>query len=195
MQLIKAEPRIEPLVVAVGTISAPERSTEILPEAVAEIVVGQMLSSKAASSIYQKMKSARDVEGCSTVCELPHNTLRAVGVSGRKIRTIFEFISKYNEDVEAYQCWHQYDFDELTHAVQSHWGMSTWSAQMLGIFYFGHLDVRPHSDGTIARAEKYLRDKFGITDIERLWCSAKPCQTYLALMLWKAVDANYFSDL
>lgn len=195
LKLIKAEPRIEPLVVALGPISAPELSSEMLPEAVAKIVIGQMLSGKAASSIYQKMESARDSEGYSTTCELPFDTLRAIGVSRRKIRTIVEFITKYNEDVEAYQCWKEYDFNELSDAVQSHWGMSTWSAQMLGIFYFGHSDIRPHSDGTITRAETYLREKLGITDIEKLWCSSKPCRTYFALMLWKAVDTNYFSDL
>ena len=156
-------------------------------ELVVKVVIGQMLSRKAASSIYAKVKSAAEKSACREIWELNRATFRKCGLSERKYRTIKEFSALYKSDPDFFNNWYDLDSDSLFQAVNSQWGMSDWTASMLGIFHMGHEDIFPYRDGSIVRALELLRTNWGVEiDVTK----AKPYSSYLALYLWRALDSG-----
>jgi DNA-3-methyladenine glycosylase II len=71
--------------------------------------------------------------------------------------------------------------------VTAFWGMSDWSAAILSIFYFGHEDVFPASDGTLLRVQALLQSA-GYVNANVGGAEAAPYRSYLALYLWKLND-------
>lgn len=93
--LRRVYPFLSPLLDHVGEVAIPVRVPVPVEDAVVKIVIGQMLSGKAARSIHERALLACDRGGCRA-WELPDETLRAAGLSGRKVRTIREFAAGMN---------------------------------------------------------------------------------------------------
>ena len=184
-------PSLAPLIDELGTLRKLRRQETPVPEAVVRVTIGQMLSGKAARSIYDKVRSEAERRKLAGSWLLDHRTLRRCGLSARKIRTIREFAESYSCDRKRFEAWPSLVSDELFAEVRSFWGMSDWSAAMLGIFYFAHEDIFPETDGSLRRAIALL-PKAGywhhrqsrLFDADR----ATPFRSYLALYLWKALD-------
>ena len=191
--LIQEFPAFQPIVREIGVLPRLRRSRHPVPEAVVAVVIGQMLSGPAAETIYERVKVAahrRELEGSWLVAD---SALRSAGVSGRKVRTIREFRRAYAKDRRWIDNWQNLGSVELFQAVESFWGMSHWTASMLAIFHFAHEDVYPHADGSLARALSlaatvgiWNRSRDGEFEPDR----AAPYRSYLALYLWRALDAG-----
>lgn len=190
--LRKVYPFLAPLLDHVGNVAIPVRTPVTVEDAVIKIVIGQMLSGKAARSIHERVLVACAQAGCQA-WELPDDTLRAAGLSGRKVRTIREFAAGMTERASEISQWPSMPFHDLRRSVSSFWGLSDWTASILAIFHFQHLDVLPLSDGSIQRAirnvERYLLPSGGVfsTDI------ASPYGTYLAMAFYASIDDGFWS--
>jgi DNA-3-methyladenine glycosylase II len=153
-------------------------------DAISKIVIGQMLSRKAASTIVHRAESLAAKEGKCEIALLSEGEMRSCGISGSKAKAIKLFAEQYFNDVDGYENWRNLDSDRLFYEVNKHWGLSHWTASMLAIFYFGFEDVYPINDGSIKRATNLLEQK-GITfEPEK----AAPYRSYLALYLWEMLD-------
>jgi DNA-3-methyladenine glycosylase II len=157
------------------------------------VVIGQMLSGQAAETIYRRARAAAERRHLSGTWLVPDAALRSCGLSGRKVRTIREFRRSYLNNSEAIDQWQYLETANLFQTVESFWGMSHWTASMLAIFHFGQEDVYPHADGSLARALSraeavgiWNRRRDGEFQPDR----AAPYRTYLALYLWRALDAG-----
>ena len=152
--------------------------------AISKIVVGQMLSRKAASTIIHKAETLAAQEGKNEIALLSENEIRSCGISSSKAKAIKLFAEQYFNDVNRYENWRNLESARLFAEVNNHWGLSHWSASMLAIFYFGFEDVYPVNDGSIKRITGLLEQK-GITfEPEK----AAPYRSYLALYLWEMLD-------
>lgn len=171
--LSKVEP-IEPL---------KPRPISVL-DAISRIVIGQMLSRKAAQVIINNTIALSTKKKLSSVAHLSQRDLRLCGVSQRKAKTIHLFADCYRKNKSEIEKWRKLSPDLLYERVNSHWGLSNWSASMLGIFYFGIEDIFPYEDGSIKRAIKMLESSN--TPIYPHLVS--PFRSYLALYLWKFLD-------
>jgi DNA-3-methyladenine glycosylase II len=176
----------------VGDIDKPILPRLNLCQAVSRVITGQMLSAKAANSIFSRLERKAKACGLPNVTELPLRSLRACGLSLRKAKAIRNFGLSYRADPAKYKCWPRLAFEDLLAAVSAHWGMSNWTAEMLAIFYFGHSDVFPTADGTIKKAVKYLEQTVINQPFEPNL--AKPYRTVLALYLWASVDRGYWAS-
>ncbi|WP_091860147.1 DNA-3-methyladenine glycosylase family protein [Bosea robiniae] len=188
--LRQAYPFLAPLFDDVGHRPVPLPQNTPVDEAVVKTVIGQMLSSKAAASIHARVVVACDERQCRA-WDLPENLLRTAGLSGRKIRTIQEFGAGTVIRAEEIRAWPEMAFDDLRRSVSSFWGLSEWTAAILAIFHFGHVDVLPLSDGSIARAIKLIEgslSKDARFDPE----AARPYGTYLSMALWASLDDGYW---
>ena len=163
-----------------------------LPEAVVRVVIGQMLSSAAASTIYKRISAVADEQGLTGSWQLDHDSLRSCGLSGSKARTICAFGSKISDDASALEHWRTMEMDDLIQEIKSNKGMGDWTASIIALGYVGHEDVFPWGDGSLQRAAAALqragagrsrRYKF---DPDR----ARPYRSYLALYLWQALDTG-----
>ena len=152
--------------------------------AVSKIVIGQMLSRKAASTIIDRMESLAAKEDKLEIALLSEEEMRSCGISNSKAKAIKLFAEQYFNDEERYESWRNLDSSKLFSEVNQHWGLSHWSASMLAIFYFGFEDVYPVNDGSIKRITGLLEQK-GIT-FEPV--KAAPYRSYLALYLWEMLD-------
>lgn len=174
---------------AVGPVSLPACSAVHLPEAIVTIVTGQMLSNAAAAAINKRLFEASRQCGADELFEIPEEHLLGCGLSRRKVRSIKEFGEAYRASPDAYRRWADLCYDDLKTEVCRHWGLSSWTTDMLAIFHFGHEDVFPRADGTIKRAvelvETHLDPEFD-PDL------ATPHRTTLARSLWASIDTGYW---
>lgn len=175
------------------TVGPIEKSFEPIEEAIVKITIGQMLSRKAAASIYNRAKAIKDKEQYEYTMELPENMLASCGISSRKIQTIKSFYRYWKLNKKEVLNWHELKYECLKIEIKRNvWGFADWSIAMLAIFYFGHQDVFPSNDGTLKRALSLIQDKYDLRSqihVEK----ASPFASYLALYLWQAIDREYLS--
>jgi DNA-3-methyladenine glycosylase II len=160
-----------------------------LAEAVVETVVGQMLSGKAADTIYSRLCLATKDRRLSGTWELGLDDLRACGLSRSKSRAILEFGEALKASPTLVDGWRELPCDEMVKQVKGFWGMSEWTATILALFYLGHEDVFPKGDSSLNRALVAIAKK---TKRRRLLDPEKaaPYRSYLALYLWTALDSG-----
>lgn len=68
------------------------------------------------------------------------------------------------------------------------WGIGQWTADMMGIFYFGDPDIWPDGDVTARKTLEKLTSKRRKT--VRTAARFLPYRSYLALHMWKNVDSS-----
>ena len=174
----------------VATIPRLRRRDMALPEAVVRVVTGQMLSSKAAQSIYQRVRSKASELELDGSWLLDYESLRSCGLSGSKARTVCEFSARIGTNAGALDYWYALSAEELADDIESHKGMGAWTASIIALFYVGHEDVFPYADGSIQRAIGLLEGK-GRSKKHRIDPElAAPYRSYLALYLWRALDTG-----
>jgi len=185
-------PHLAKVIDEVGTLRLYKRSGYSVPEAVARTVIGQMLSASAASTIRERAIQLASETRRNGISDLPYEDLRKCGLSGTKARAIREFSSLYRANSTRYEGWRSLPKDRLFAEVNQCWGLSDWSASILGIFYFGNADILPEGDGSIRRAihliEQFSTMPKGKRAIDADLC--RPYRSYLALYLWKLLDAG-----
>ena len=184
-------PFLSPLIAATAEIDLPKRNGEPVADALVRIVAGQMLSRSAAQSILARMNIAAQWVGCGPLHRLPESELRACGLSGRKAKTIALISEMASTEAERLESWRALPFDELRREVSSVWGLSDWSASVLGIFHFGQPDVFPMSDGSLVRAIRLIEQQMSIIEDRLAHEAAAPFRSYLALTFWAALDHGH----
>jgi DNA-3-methyladenine glycosylase II len=174
----------------VPTIPKLTRREMPLPEAVVRVVTGQMLSAKAAQSIYQRVRGKADERELPGSWLLDLESLRECGLSGSKARTICNFGAHVGRDPGALDHWYDLSAEDLAGEIGGFKGMGAWTASIIALFYVGHEDVFPQADGSIQRAIRLLdagkRGKKNRLDPDK----AAPYRSYLALYLWRALDTG-----
>lgn len=186
LHLTDTYPQLSGFLTRITPLSALEPQKLPVGEAVAKIVVGQMLSRAAADTIYSRlveMRLKRQVDGC---WQLGEADLLGCGLSRRKARTIQEFGCRYDCSKSEFEAWRDLEYVELSSKVSDHWGLSQWSADMLAIFYFAKEDVFPATDGTIQRVRRILEEDYLGYEIDPNL--ARPYRSYLARSMWAFLD-------
>ena len=182
-------PRLEPFFDAVADTSYPTAADMPLLNAIVRVVNSQMLSTASASAIFKRVEAQARKRRLKYLSNLTVDEFRACGMSHGKIRSIHEFRDRYQRDRDRYERWRELSFDELEAEVDSIWGISTWTAEMLAMFYFGHKDVFPSKDLAINRGVELIRrhidDEFEPDD-------GSPCRTLLARCIWRSFDIEYW---
>lgn len=187
----RAIPSLQPIIAKTGVLQVPSPTAANLGDAVSSIVVGQMLSRKAADHIMTRVRAEIAHRALSQAWQLPALALRRCGLSNRKIRTLGEFGYVYDHDRMLERRWRALDYLSLQTSVAQIWGLGGWSAAMLAIFHYGLEDVFPDSDGSIARAVSLLSMTANLADSSAHAFDAElaaPFRTYLSLYLWAALD-------
>ncbi len=157
------------------------------PERLCRAVAGQQLSVKAAASIWQRVvESAADqplVEYFSTVSP---DRLRNCGLSAAKAKAMraiaLATLSSQLDEVRLSGL----DHDERTRCLTEIWGVGQWTADMMGIFYFGDPDIWPDGDTTARKNLERLTSRRRKTI--RTAAYFAPYRSYLALYMWHQAD-------
>lgn len=185
-------PKLNSFFDAVDDVTYPERPEMSLPDAMVRVVNSQMLSTKAASAIFARIEERAEQQHLSSLAELSEADFRSCGMSRGKIRSIHEFRDLYNANPGHYDRWYSLPFEELLSEVDEIWGVSTWTAEMLALFYFGHQDVFPTKDLAINSGVdlivRHLDAEFNSED-------GAPFRTLLARCIWHSFDVGFWQGL
>ena len=162
-------------------------------EALARAIVGQQLSTKAASSIWERL--VQSLGGTfpqpSGLLSADLEALRGAGLSGAKVnflRDLAERIDDGRLDVEGLK---DLADEDVIAALTEIKGVGPWTAEMFLIFHLGRPDVVSTGDLGIRRAvqiEYGLDDLPGPTDLERIAEPWRPHRTLGCLYLWRSLD-------
>jgi DNA-3-methyladenine glycosylase II len=163
----------------------------------AETVVGQMLSNKAAdviaSRLYDICGGAVSIEA---VRRLAQPTIKSIGLSDQKatyIKGLAEFVHNRPDFFEEIA---ELNDDALIRRLTAIRGIGAWSAKMYLIFVLNRQDVLPFEDGAFLQAYKWIYETNDVkpqTIIKKCepW---KPYSSLAARYLYRALDFGLIHD-
>ena len=155
------------------------------------IVVSQFISTKAANSIFNKIRDNFNSEYLneSHFEELNINHIKKLGLTTNKAKTIKELSNLFLN--ERYHDLSKLDTKDLNEKLLSVFGIGPWSINMFEIFCMGKLDVFSSKDAGLrlamnkAQMIKQDSDWLLYDNYAEKW---RPYRTIASLHLWKAVD-------
>ena len=184
-------PELADLLGRVKTVPALKRRDLALPEALVRVVTGQMLSSQAAQTIYERVKTAAQASDLPGSWLLDHDSLRGCGLSSAKARTVCAVGAQVGANPQALDHWYALPPQELLDQIRQFRGMGPWTASIIALFYVGHEDIFPAADGSIQRAIALIEGPSRTRRKRRFDPDlAAPYRSYLALYLWRALDTG-----
>ena len=159
-------------------------------DCLAQTVVEQQLSYKAARSIWKKINdSAKDLDLklIDYLCEKNTTLIRGDGLSNNKIKAIFGArIAVKGGDITLSKI-SGMDDEAYKKTITSLWGFGDWSAEMIAIFYLGKTNIWSEKDLILSKGINQICDQCELTPDELLKI-VDPYQSYLALHIWRHKD-------
>lgn len=171
-----------------------KRTRRELFEALVSIVTSQQLGTKAADSIFARVKEA--VKGDLTslsIVKIKEEKLRGAGLSGAKIKTLKEIAKVVENNSLDLLSLKKIPEEEATEKLMQIWGLGPWSVEMFLMFALGREDVFSAGDlGLIRSIETIYCLPKGASRETLLTITEKwsPYRTYASLLLWRTRDAK-----
>lgn len=158
----------------------------------AQTIVGQQLSTKAAATIWARVADAFDVRDPRAYLAMSHDELRALGLSAQKVKYVHGLAQAVLDDHLDFKSLKRADDAAVIAALTSLKGFGVWSAQMMLIFSLVRPHVWPSGDLGIQeglRLYRKLKDRPDAVATER-YGSKKFAghETAAALLLWRLKD-------
>jgi DNA-3-methyladenine glycosylase II len=195
--LRKADPALAEVISAVGPFAMQLKASRSLFGALAEAIVYQQLSNKAAATIYGRIEAlyprARLGFTPAHIQRTADEKLRGVGLSRAKVgflRDLAEHVEDGELDLEhVAELPDEEVLDQLTQVK----GLGPWTVDMFLIFHLGRPDVLPVGDQGIRRAvqiEYGLDELPDASELARIAEPWRPHRSLACLYLWRSLDST-----
>jgi len=168
-------------------------------EAIAEAIVYQQLTGKAAGTIFNRFKELFGKTGkcpsAAQIAKAPDTVLRSAGLSGSKVNALKDLAAKsLAGHIPTMKEIEKMSDDDIIKTLVAVKGVGTWTAHMFLMFRLGRLDVMPSGDYGV-------RKGFAITygDAEELPSPAeieehaecwRPHRSVGSWYMWRAVELH-----
>ena len=158
-------------------------------------IVGQQLSAKAAATIFDRVLALNggEVPTAHQLLETDEETLRGVGLSGRKIEYVKDLASHVVDgELEVDRLGDLTD-DKVIEEITAVRGLGVWTAHMFLIFHLEREDVLPIGDLGVRNA---VKAEYGLDELptpeemERIAEPWRPHRTLASLYLWESLAAT-----
>lgn len=167
-----------------------KRTNQSLFESLAESIVSQQLSVKAADTIYTRLKEV--CGGAVTpesILRTPLPKMRKAGLSGAKSKTLKE-TAKAIKNGLVLTTLRTKSPEEATLSLTKIWGIGPWTAEMFLMFGLGHSDIFSAGDLGLVRS---MEELYGLKNPsrEKLHQMAEcwsPHRTLACRILWRHRD-------
>lgn len=177
----------------VGPCRARANNTGSHFSAVLRSIVYQQLSGKAAATIHGRVLSLFGSQGPTprAMLRLPDTQLRAAGLSGQKVRYMYNLATHAMNRRFPLERLHELPDDEVIATLLQVKGVGRWTAQMFLMFRLGRPDVLPELDLGI---QKGIQRAYGLrrlptpAQVARRGIPWAPYRTIASWYLWRAVD-------
>lgn len=190
------DPALARLMDAVGPFRMELKTTSSLFGALAEAIVYQQLTGKAAATIFGRLcdlfPGAREAPTADQVHEVAEEALRAVGLSRAKALALKDLAHRAREgSLPTLADTHSMDDEAIVARLTQVRGIGRWTAQMLLMFRLGRPDILPLDDlglrkgYAVAFRKRALPDKATLEKHGTKW---KPFRTVASWYLWRAAE-------
>ena len=159
-------------------------------DCLAQTVVEQQLSYKAARSIWKKINDSAkelDLKLIDYLCEKNTTLIRNDGLSNNKIKAIFGARTTVKSGDITLSKISEMDDETYKKIITSLWGFGDWSAEMIAIFYLGKTNIWSEKDLILNKGINQICDQCELSPDELLKI-VDPYQSYLALHIWRYKD-------
>lgn len=157
----------------------------------ARSIVGQQISVKAAQSVWDRFAARCEDMKPEFVLSLREDEMRACGLSGQKIKYLFDLAAHFACGEIDPDRWSSEDDDTIIAELSAVNGIGRWSAEMFLIFYLMRPNVFPVADIGLVRAiEKHYHggERLAKDEIEAYRERWSPWATVATWYLWRSLD-------
>ena len=181
---------LETIILDNGVINIQVPNNLDVFDCLAQTVVEQQLSYKAAKSIWKKINNSAkelDMKLMDYLSEENTISMRNDGLSNNKIKAIFGArVAVKSGDITLSKI-SEMDDETYKKTITSLWGFGDWSAEMIAIFYLGKTNIWSEKDLILNKGINQICDQCKLTPDELLKI-VDPYQSYLALHIWRHKD-------
>ena len=159
-------------------------------DCLAQTVVEQQLSYKAAKSIWNKIKTSSEERNIKLIDYFDTKyiaDIRKDGLSENKIKAILGAKEAVNGGEITLKGLSEMNDIEFKASITGLWGFGDWSAEMIAIFYLGRTNVWSEKDLILNKGINQICEQCELTPHELLEI-VDPYQSYLALHIWRYKD-------
>lgn len=160
--------------------------------ALLEAITRQQLSTKAASTIFARVRALSPDLEPERFRRLSPSALRGAGLSGAKALAVRDLAERTcSGEVPSIEALHGMDDAAIVENLSKVRGIGRWSAEMLLIFRLGRLDVLPIQDLSIQKgfAASFRKTNVPIAKaIERRGERWRPYRSVASWYLWRAAE-------
>jgi 3-methyladenine DNA glycosylase/8-oxoguanine DNA glycosylase len=189
-----SDPALARLIDAVGPLRLQLRATPSLFVALAEAIVYQQLTGKAAATIFARL-CALFAPADLTPEQILHSSddaLRTAGLSRPKILALRDLARRSTDgELPSLAALHKMQDDDIVTRLTTVRGIGRWTVEMLLIFRLGRPDVLPVDDYGVRKGFAVALKKRQLPsrqDLERRGERWRPYRTVASWYLWRAVE-------
>ena len=193
--LKQIDPKLAALISRVGSCTLLPKNGSSVFAALAEAIVYQQLSGKAAATIFARFKllfPEQDFPDPAAVLVLSDETLRSAGLSKSKALAIRDLAEKVlNRELPDMAELRAMSNEEVLTALTRVRGIGRWTAEMLLIFDLGRFNVMPATDYGVRKGFALVYGRRSLPTPEALEKFAdlwQPFASVAAWYLWRALD-------
>ena len=161
------------------------------PLAIANLIIEQQISFKAAITVKKRFAKIVDKKSKSEIMNMSNTDLQSIGISFRKaeyIKNVFRFFKNKTIDFD------KMSDKEVIDCLVAIKGVGEWTAQMFLIFNLFRQDIFSPKDLALINSIKknYLMESVGKVEIEKLTKKWAPYNSIACLLLWESVENQIF---
>lgn len=195
-QLGECDNQMLKLIQLIEEVSIPIRENRF--ESLVRSIVGQQISVKAASTIFERLKNKVGELTPEAISVLDVESLREVGLSKQKISYMKDLCEKIiGNDINLYLL-DNLSNEEVIKQLTQVKGIGKWTAEMFLMFSVGRTDVLSLGDAGLQRACKWLyeakSDADGRDVLKQKGESWSPFSSIASFYLWAAIDHGYVDN-
>ena len=168
-----------------------ERNNEPHFYSLATSILSQQLSTKAASTIIQRVETAAGGITPKKIASMKESQLRAAGASGAKVRSLTELSETFLDRKSPVHRLHTLNDEEIEEALLPLYGIGRWTIEMFLMFKLGRIDIWPVGDLGVRRGwEKIHRMRSDITPkkLDLLGEKFSPYRSHVAWYCWRGTE-------
>lgn len=181
--------RLQAAIASAGPVRLTRRNDTPLPEVLCRVIAGQQLSVKASRTIWGRVVQRANGDNLiDFVSATDTSVLRECGLSAAKAKSMKAIVQAESAGDLNVQKLSELDHLERSRQLTEIWGIGQWTADMIGMSYFGDQDVWPENDVTVWKTLERLtsRRRKTLRTAERF----SPHRSYLAMYMWAIADAK-----
>ena len=161
------------------------------PLSIANLIIEQQISFKAAITVKKRFAKIVDKKSQSEIMNMSNTDLQSIGISFRKaeyIKNVFHFFKNKTIDFD------KMSDKEVINCLVSIKGVGEWTAQMFLIFNLFRQDIFSPKDLALINSIKknYLMESVGKVEIEKLTKKWAPYNSIACLLLWESIENQIF---